>query len=56
VVEFDHFKIQARLQNIVLSIKVWIDKTIVIDVIINTGKYGGSIRFMHTYIHSTKNY
>jgi hypothetical protein len=56
VVEFDHFKIQARLQNIVLSIKVWIDKTNVIDVIINTGKYGGSIRFMHTYNHSTKNY
>jgi hypothetical protein len=45
VVEFDHFKIQAGLPSLVLSVSEWIEKTNAIGFIVKKGKYGG------TYAH-----
>jgi hypothetical protein len=45
VVESDHFKMQAGLQNFVLSASEWIEKTNAIGIKVKKGKYGG------TYAH-----
>lgn len=45
VVEFDHFKTQAGLSSVVLSISEWVEKTNAIGIFVRKGKYGG------TYAH-----
>ncbi len=42
VVEFDHFKSQAGLPSLVLSVSEWIEKTNAVGIIVKKGRYGGT--------------
>ena len=42
MVEFDHFKTQAGLSSFVMSVSGWIEKTDVIGIVVQKGKYGGT--------------
>ena len=45
VVEFDHFRMQAGLPSLVMSVSEWIEKTNAIGIIVKKGRYGGTYAF-----------
>lgn len=45
VVEFDHFRIQARLPSFVLSASEWIEATNAMGLVVKKGRYGGTYAY-----------
>ncbi len=45
VVEFDHFRIQARLPSFVLSVSEWIEATNAMGLVVKKGRYGGTYAY-----------